>query len=57
MELAQAFGDARLGWVGLDSRGQGRKLKLSGEQKQALYTMVKAGPQVQGLEWGYGPRR
>jgi hypothetical protein len=34
-----------LGWlVGLDSRGRGRKAKLSGAQQQALYEMVVAGP-------------
>jgi transposase len=40
------------GLWGLDSRGRGRKSKLSGEQKQALYQMVKAGPQAQGFECG-----
>jgi hypothetical protein len=40
-----------LGWlVGLDSRGRGRKAKLSGEQKQALYELIVAGPQANGFD-------
>ena len=47
-----------LNWLwGLDSRGRGRKSKLSGEQKQALYQRVKAGPPGRGLSAGDGPRR
>ena len=42
-----------LGWlVGLDSRGRGRKAKLSGEQKQALYELIVAGPQANGFDCG-----
>lgn len=42
-----------LSWLwGQHYRGRGRKSKLSGEQKQALYKMVKAGPQAQGFECG-----
>ena len=38
-----------LGWlVGQHYRGRGRKAKLSGTQKQALYEGVGAGPQA---EW------
>jgi transposase len=33
-------------------RGRGRKSKLSGEQKQALYALVKAGPQANGFDCG-----
>jgi transposase len=42
-----------LGWlVGLDSGGRGRKAKLSGTQKQALYEGVVAGPQAHGFDCG-----
>jgi transposase len=42
-----------LSWLwGQHYRGRGRKSKLNGEQKQALYKMVKAGPQAQGFECG-----
>lgn len=33
-------------------QGRGRKSKLSAEQKQALYAMVKAGPEAQGFSCG-----
>ncbi len=38
--------------VGLDSRGRGRKAKLSGGQKQALYALVVAGPHANGFDCG-----
>jgi transposase len=33
-------------------RGRGRKAKLSGEQQQALYELVVAGPQANGFDCG-----
>jgi transposase len=42
-----------LGWlVGQHYRGRGRKAKLSGTQKQALYEWVVAGPQANGFDCG-----
>ena len=40
-------------WLcGKHYQGRGRKSKLSAEQKQALYEMVKAGPEAQGFSCG-----
>jgi transposase len=42
-----------VGWLrGQRYRGRGRNSKLSGEQKQALYALVKAGPQANGFDCG-----
>lgn len=42
-----------LGWLcGQHYQGRGRKSKLSGEQKQALYAMVKRGPEANGFSCG-----
>jgi transposase len=42
-----------LRWLrGLDSRGRGRKAKLSGTQKQALYEWVVVGLQAHGFDCG-----
>jgi transposase len=42
-----------LGWlVGQHYRGRGRKAKLSGEQRQALYKLVVAGPEANGFDCG-----
>jgi len=42
-----------LGWLcGRRYQGRGRKSKLSGEQKHALYAMVKAGPEANGFGGG-----
>ena len=41
------------GWLcGQHYQGRGRKSRLSTEQKQALYEMVKAGPEAQGFSCG-----
>lgn len=41
------------GWLcGQHYQGRGRKSKLSGEQKQALYAMIKAGPEASGFSCG-----
>ena len=41
------------GWLcGQHYQGRGRKSKLSAEQKQALYTMIKEGPEAQGFSCG-----
>jgi transposase len=42
-----------LRWLrGLDSRGRGRKAKLSSEQRQGLYKRVVAGPEANGFDCG-----
>ena len=42
-----------LGWLaGQHYRGRGRKAKLSGAQKQALYELVVVGPQANGFDCG-----